>query len=116
MKIAMLSPYSLSRPGGVQGQVLGLARALRDLGHEVTVVGPEDPEEKRRAVDQERDPNPDTFVMGKPTGLRSNGSVAPVTISPRAAMQGRALRAQGSASMSCTSTSRWRRWRRTGSW
>ena len=28
----MLSPYSLSRPGGVQGQVLGLARALRDPG------------------------------------------------------------------------------------
>ena len=83
----MLSPYSLSRPGGVQGQVLGLARALRDLGHDVTVVGPEDPEEKRRAVDQERDPNPDTFVMGKPTGLRSNGSVAPVTISPRAAIK-----------------------------
>ncbi len=83
----MLSPYSLSRPGGVQGQVLGLARALRDLGHDVTVVGPEDPDEKERAVDQERDPNPDTFVMGRPTGLRSNGSVAPVTISPRAAMK-----------------------------
>ena len=33
VKIAMLSPYSLSRPGGVQGQVLGLSRALRDLGH-----------------------------------------------------------------------------------
>ena len=29
MKIAMLSPYSLSRPGGVVGQVHGLSRALR---------------------------------------------------------------------------------------
>jgi len=87
MKIAMLSPYSLSRPGGVQGQVLALARALRRLGHQVTVVGPEDSEERDRAADQERDPNPDTFVMGSPTGLRSNGSVAPVTISPRAAMK-----------------------------
>ncbi len=38
----MLSPYSLSRPGGVQGQVLGLARALRGLGHQVTVVGPDE--------------------------------------------------------------------------
>ena len=45
MKIAMLSPYSLSRPGGVQGQVLGLARALRTLGHQVTVVGPDEPGE-----------------------------------------------------------------------
>ena len=41
----MLSPYSLSRPGGVQGQVLGLARALRTLGHQVTVVGPDEPGE-----------------------------------------------------------------------
>ena len=29
MKIAMLSPYALTRPGGVQGQVMGLSRALR---------------------------------------------------------------------------------------
>ncbi len=36
----MLSPYSLSRPGGVQGQVIGLSRALRARGHEVTVVAP----------------------------------------------------------------------------
>ncbi len=25
----MLSPYALTRPGGVQGQVVGLARSLR---------------------------------------------------------------------------------------
>jgi phosphatidylinositol alpha-mannosyltransferase len=87
MKIAMLSPYSLSRPGGVQGQVLGLAHALRQLGHQVTVIGPEDPEERDRTGGQERDPNPDTFVIGRPTGLRSNGSVAPVTISPLAAIK-----------------------------
>jgi hypothetical protein len=43
VKIAMLSPYALSRPGGVQGQVLGLTRALRTLGHQVTVVGPDEP-------------------------------------------------------------------------
>ena len=36
----MTSPYSLSRPGGVQGQVLGLARELRKLGVDVRVVGP----------------------------------------------------------------------------
>ncbi len=38
----MLSPYALTRPGGVQGQVIGLSRALRGLGHHVTVVGPAD--------------------------------------------------------------------------
>jgi phosphatidyl-myo-inositol alpha-mannosyltransferase len=87
MKIAMLSPYSLSRPGGVQGQVMGLSRALRSLGHQVTVVGPEDPEERDRAFDRNEIASPDMFVMGNPTALRSNGSVAPVTISPIAAMR-----------------------------
>jgi phosphatidyl-myo-inositol alpha-mannosyltransferase len=84
MRIAMLSPYSLSRPGGVQGQVLGLARALRTLGHEVTVVGPDEPVDDGPAdefVDS------DVFVVGGPTGVRSNGSVAPVTVSPIAAIR-----------------------------
>jgi phosphatidylinositol alpha-mannosyltransferase len=79
MKIGMLSPYSLSRPGGVQGQVFGLARALRRLGHEVTVLGPQDAD---RPIEGE-----DVVVVGHPTGLRSNGSVAPVTISPMVAVR-----------------------------
>jgi phosphatidyl-myo-inositol alpha-mannosyltransferase len=86
MRIAMLSPYSLSRPGGVQGQVLGLSRALRALGHEVTVVGPDDPEERDEIEGSAEIPG-GMFVMGRPTGLRSNGSVAPVTISPMAALR-----------------------------
>jgi phosphatidylinositol alpha-mannosyltransferase len=93
VKIAMLSPYSLSRPGGVQGQVRGLARALRTLGHQVTVVAPDEPGENQLAgLDAEAgvvdgSDQPDVFVMGGPTGLRSNGSVAPVTVSPIAAMR-----------------------------
>ena len=89
MKIAMLSPYSLSRPGGVQGQVLGLARALRSLGHQVTVVGPGelDPLESDPVEASGGSDHPDVFVMGRPTGLRSNGSVAPVTVSPGAALR-----------------------------
>ena len=42
MRIAIVCPYSLSRPGGVQGQVLGLARALGAEGHPVLVVAPDD--------------------------------------------------------------------------
>ncbi len=65
MRIAMLSPYSLSRPGGVQGQVLGLSRALRRLGHHVTVLGPDDDVVK------------DTFIghpMAGEKGPRKNSS------------------------------------------
>jgi phosphatidylinositol alpha-mannosyltransferase len=83
MRIAMLSPYSLSRPGGVQGQVLGLARALRGMGHDVTVLGPDDEDLAGGSVTPGT-PG-DVFVLGNATGLRSNGSVAPVTISPFAA-------------------------------
>ena len=75
----MLSPYSLSRPGGVQGQVFGLSRALRQLGHEVTVMGPQD---ENAAIDHEA-----VVAVGRPTGLRSNGSVAPVTVSPMVALR-----------------------------
>jgi phosphatidyl-myo-inositol alpha-mannosyltransferase len=76
VKIAMLSPYSLSRPGGVQGQAFGLARALRGMGHEVIVLGPDDVAASSM----------DVYVVGRPTGLRSNGSVAPVSISPMSAV------------------------------
>ena len=40
LRIGLLCPYSLTTPGGVQGQVMGLARALRKMGHEVRVLGP----------------------------------------------------------------------------
>ena len=38
----MTCPYSLTRPGGVQGQVLGLARELRRLGVDVRILAPSD--------------------------------------------------------------------------
>ena len=75
----MLSPYSLTRPGGVQGQAIGLARALRALGHEVTVLGPAD-----EAMPFPTSPG-EHYVIGRPTDLRSNGSVAPVALWPAAA-------------------------------
>ena len=74
----MLSPYSLSRPGGVQGQVIGLARSLRVLGHEVTVLAP------ARRDDEVPDAVGEHYVFGRPVALHSNGSVAPVALWPTA--------------------------------
>jgi phosphatidylinositol alpha-mannosyltransferase len=75
----MVSPYALGSIGGVQGQVVGLARTLRAHGHEVTVVAPAaDPAGVAADVG-------DHHVVGKPVGLRSNGSVAPVAPWPTAA-------------------------------
>ena len=68
MRIGFVCPYSLTLPGGVQGQVLGLARALRAHGHEVRVLGPCD------------GPPPDSGVtpLGNSVPLAANGSVAPI--------------------------------------
>ncbi len=78
--MALVCPYSLSRPGGVQGQVLGLARSLTRRGHEVTVCAP---------VDRSEDvPRGVRFVdAGRSSSLRANGSVAPVALSPRSALR-----------------------------
>ena len=77
MRIAQVCPYSLSVPGGVQGQVMGLARALRDLGHETRVLAPCD------------GPPPDPMVtpLGRSVPTAVNGSVAPVAPDPAAALR-----------------------------
>jgi phosphatidylinositol alpha-mannosyltransferase len=68
VRVAQVCPYSLTIPGGVQGQVLGLARALRGQGHQVRVLAPCD------------GPPPDGGVipLGRSIPLAGNGSVAPL--------------------------------------
>jgi phosphatidylinositol alpha-mannosyltransferase len=68
MRIGMVSPYSLSVPGGVQGQVLGLARALRTKGHFVQVLGPCDGPP----------PEPGITPLGNSIPTAANGSIAPI--------------------------------------
>ncbi|MBI4885023.1 MAG: glycosyltransferase family 4 protein [Actinobacteria bacterium] len=72
MRVGMVCPYSLSVPGGVQAQVMGLARELRRMGIEVRVLGPCD------------GPPPATFVtpLGNSLPTSANGSVAPVAPDP----------------------------------
>lgn len=74
MRIALVCPYSLSVHGGVQAQVASLARALKKLDVETTVLAPGDGE----AADA------DTKVVGRAIGVRANGSVAPISPWPRA--------------------------------
>lgn len=74
MKVMLVCPYSLSLPGGVQGQVLGLARALRDHGVDAVVVAPCD----------DTPPEPGVLAVGRSVPLASNGSVAPLAPDPAA--------------------------------
>lgn len=75
MRIAQVCPYSLSLPGGVQEQVLALARSLRALGHETAVLAPCD------------GPPPEAGVipLGRSVPLATNGSVAPIAPDPACA-------------------------------
>ncbi len=81
MRVGLVCPYSLTLPGGVQGQVLGLARSLRAMGHSARVLGPCD------------GPPPDVGVtpLGDCVPLAANGSVAP--IAPDASCALRTIRA-----------------------
>ena len=83
MRVGIICPYSLTVPGGVQGQVLGLGRTLRHLGHDVRVLGPCD------------GPPPDAGVtpLGNSVPTAANGSVAPIAPDPSAQLRTiRALR------------------------
>lgn len=86
MRVGIVCPYSISVPGGVQEQVLGLARALRAQGHHARVLAPSD------------GPPPDGFVtpLGNSIPLAANGSVAPIAPDPSAQLRLiRAVRDEG---------------------
>ena len=83
MRIGLVCPYSLTVPGGVQAQVLGLARTLRVLGVDARVLAPCD------------GPPPDACVtpLGESVPTASNGSFAPLAPDPAAQLRTiRALR------------------------
>ena len=77
MRIGIICPYSLTLPGGVQMQVLGLARALRKQGERVRVLAPCD------------GPPPDAGVtpLGNSLPTAANGSIAPVAPDPSAQLR-----------------------------
>lgn len=68
-RVAIVCPYSLSVFGGVQGQVLGLAHALRQRGFETRVIAPCDGPP----------PEPGITTVGPTRRFPSNGSIAPIT-------------------------------------
>lgn len=77
LRIGLVCPYSLTVPGGVQMQVLALARELRLRGHEARVLGPCD------------GPPPEAFVtpLGNSLPTAANGSIAPLAPDPPAALR-----------------------------
>jgi len=83
LRVGVVCPYSLSLPGGVQGQVMGIAHAMREMGVEARVLAPCD------------GPPPEPWVtpLGASVPTAANGSIAPIAPDPSAALRTiRALR------------------------
>jgi phosphatidylinositol alpha-mannosyltransferase len=73
MKIGIVCPYSFDVPGGVQGHVVDLAKALLARGHSVSVLAP---------ADEDADLPPFVHPAGKALGIPYNGSVARLQFGP----------------------------------
>jgi len=71
LKVAIVSPYSLDMPGGVQEQVFQLGTHLRSVGHVAELIGPGHSDGRWTSV-------------GRSTNVTSNDSVAPVCLAPGA--------------------------------
>src|ERR671935_2798767 len=89
MRIAIVSPYSWTYGGGVNRHVEALASALIARRHEVRVLAPYDPPDRRsrlmhRAGAEVRE-RPDYLIpLGRTIGLAANGAVSNLSIFPDA--------------------------------
>ena len=88
MRIALVSPYSWSYPGGVTRHVDALAQQLRGEGNHVRVLAPIDPPSRRssiahRGAKPQPANVPEGFVsLGPTVGLKANGAVSNLSIKP----------------------------------
>ncbi|MGZ4250112.1 MAG: glycosyltransferase [Solirubrobacteraceae bacterium] len=88
MRIAIVSPYSWSYPGGVTRHIEALAERFIEDGHYVRVLAPFDPADRvsrvlHRGAAPQRVTAPDYLVsLGRTVGFKANGAVSNVSITP----------------------------------
>ncbi|MCW2995447.1 MAG: glycosyltransferase, partial [Conexibacter sp.] len=86
MRIALVSPYSWTYPGGVTRHIEALQEELSSLGHDVRVLAPVDPPDRRSvrrhrgAVPQERELPSWLVPLGRTMGFPANGAVSNLTM------------------------------------
>ena len=90
VRIALVSPYSWTYPGGVTRHIEALSAELVAQGHETNILAPYDPDDAvsrhvhRGARPQRLDP-PENFVsLGRTFGVPANGAVSNLTGLPTA--------------------------------
>jgi phosphatidylinositol alpha-mannosyltransferase len=88
MRIAIVSPYSWSYPGGVTRHIEALAERFIEDGHHVRVLAPFDPVDRvstvlHRGAAPQPVSAPDYLVsLGRTLGFKANGAVSNVSITP----------------------------------
>src|SRR3954464_11707029 len=103
MRIALVSPYSWTYPGGVTRHIEALRQEFASLGHDVRVLAPVDPPDTwsvrrhRGAVPQERELPEWLIPLGRTMGFPANGAVSNLTMpnAPVVSALRRELRAGG---------------------
>ena len=100
MRIALVSPYSWSYPGGVTRHIEALAEQFMAGGHHVRVLSPYDPPDRlsarmhRGARPEARELQDWVIPLGRTIGVKSNGAVSNLPHTPYAiTTMRRALRA-----------------------
>src|SRR3954447_14012557 len=90
MRIALVSPYSWTYPGGVTRHIEALAEEFIGRGHDVRVLAPYDPPDRKSrilhkgAAAQARE-LPDYVVpLGRTVGIAANGAVSNLSVTPYA--------------------------------
>src|SRR5438067_3782327 len=99
VRIALVSPYSYTYPGGVGRHVEALARELIERGDDVRLFAPYDPDDRlsrvmHRGARPEPRPAPPYLVsLGRTVGIPANGAVSNLSFTPYGvATLGRAVR------------------------
>jgi phosphatidylinositol alpha-mannosyltransferase len=88
VRIALVSPYSWTYPGGVTGHIEALAAELTASGHEARILSPYDPDDGisarlHRGARPQRRPTPEQFVsLGRTFGIPANGAVSNMALTP----------------------------------
>ena len=89
VRVALVSPYSYTYPGGVGRHVEALAQELIGLGHDVRLLAPYDPDDRlarvlHRGASPQPRPLPDYVIpLGRTFGLPMNGAVTNLTARSR---------------------------------
>src|SRR3954449_2934553 len=88
VRIALVSPYSWTYPGGVTRHIEALSEELLRSGHDVRVLSPYDPPDAlsarlRGGPQPMLRETPEHFVdLGRTFGFKSNGSVSNMAVFP----------------------------------